>query len=97
MPPVSADHSGMREVSRALAEVVPERAGLLSFEVGDDSVEAIAERVNGWLALDDAERKRVGEALAARVHELWSWERVAEGVIAASQGRLDALPEVGSG
>ncbi len=67
VPPVSADHSGMREVSRALAEAVPEHAGLLSFEVGDDAVEAIAERINGWLALPEAERERVGEALAARV------------------------------
>jgi glycosyltransferase involved in cell wall biosynthesis len=96
VPPVSADHSGMREVSRELAEAVPDHAGLLSFEVGDDSVEAIAERINGWLALSEAERGRVGEALAARVHELWSWERVAEGVIAASQGKLDELPRVGS-
>ena len=96
VPPVSADHSGMREVSRALAEVVPEHAALLSFEVGDDAPEAIAERINGWLALSEAERKRVGEALAARVHELWSWERVAEGVIAASRGELDALPRVAS-
>ena len=38
----------------------------------------------------------MGEALAARVHELWSWERVAEGVIAASRGELDALPPVAS-
>jgi glycosyltransferase involved in cell wall biosynthesis len=96
VPPVSADHSGMREVSRALAEAVPEHAGLLSFEVGDDSVHAIAERINGWLSLPEAERKRVGAALATRVHELWSWERVAEGVIAASRGELDALPQVGS-
>ncbi len=67
VPPVSADHSGMREVSRELAEAVPEHAGLLSFDVGEAGVEAdapgeagearraaaeaIAERVNGWLAL----------------------------------------------
>ena len=59
-------------------------------------MDAIAERINGWLSLPEAERKRVGAALATRVHELWSWERVAEGVIAASRGELDALPQVGS-
>jgi glycosyltransferase involved in cell wall biosynthesis len=96
VPPVSADHSGIREVSRQLAEAVPDHAGLLSFEVGDDSVEAIAERVNGWLALPAGERERVGRALSERVHEWWSWERVAEGVIAASRGELDALPRVAS-
>ena len=96
VPPVSADHSGMREVSRQLAEAVPDHAGLLSFEVGPGSVEAIAERVNGWLALPAEERERVGRALSERVHELWSWERVAEGVIAASQGKLAELPLVGS-
>jgi len=96
VPPVSADHSGMREVSRQLARAVPEHAGLLSFEVGDDSVAAIASRINGWLALGDDERERVGAALAERVHELWSWERVAEGVIAASRGDLEALPRVAS-
>jgi glycosyltransferase involved in cell wall biosynthesis len=96
VPPVSADHSGMREVSRQLAEAVPDYAGLLSFEVGPGSVEAIAERVNGWLALPAGERERVGRALSERVHELWSWERVAEGVIAAARGELDALPRVAS-
>ena len=112
VPPVSADHSGMREVSRELAEAVPEHAGLLSFDVGEAAVEvdapgeagearraaaeAIAERVNGWLALSDAERERVGEALAAQVDRLWSWERVAEGVIAASRGQLQSLPRVPS-
>jgi glycosyltransferase involved in cell wall biosynthesis len=95
VPPVSADHSGMREVSRQLAEAVgPERAPLLSFEVDERAVEAIAERINGWLALDPETREKVGAALAARVEELWSWERVAEGVLAASRGELDSLPPV---
>jgi glycosyltransferase involved in cell wall biosynthesis len=93
--PVSADHSGMREVSRALAEAVPpEIARLLSFPLGDDAVVAIAERLSGWLGLDPDTRDRVGRALSARAGELWSWERVARGVLAASGGRLDELPRV---
>jgi glycosyltransferase involved in cell wall biosynthesis len=95
VPPVSADHSGMREVSLALADAVgPELAPLLSFPVGPGAVQEIAERVSGWLALDAAERQTVGERLAARVNELWSWEEVARGVLAASAGKLDGLPRV---
>jgi len=95
VPPVSADHSGMREVSRQLAEVVrPELAPLLSFEVDDGAVAAIADRVNGWLALSTEERSGIGSVLAARVAALWSWDSVAEGILAASHGELDALPPV---
>jgi len=95
VPPVSADHSGMREVSLALADAVgPELAPLLSFPVGPGAVGEIAERVNGWLALDPAERRSVGKRLAARVNELWSWEEVGRGVLAASAGKLEGLPRV---
>jgi glycosyltransferase involved in cell wall biosynthesis len=93
VPTVSADHSGMREVSLQLAEAVgPELAPLLSFPVDGDAVEALAERINGWLALDPARVGEVGEALAGRVEELWSWRRVAEDVIAASGGSLNRMP-----
>jgi glycosyltransferase involved in cell wall biosynthesis len=96
VPPVSADHSGMREVSRQLGDAVgAELAPLLSFAVGPDAVTELAERLNGWLALDPAARARAGEAMAARVSELWSWERVARDVLAASAGELDELPKVG--
>ena len=95
VPPVSADHSGMREVSLKLADAVgPELAPLLSFPVGPGAVEEIAERVNGWLALDVTSRREVGERLALRVDELWSWEQVARGVLAASAGELEGLSRV---
>jgi glycosyltransferase involved in cell wall biosynthesis len=95
VPPVSADHSGMREVARLLAEAVePELARLLSFPVGPGAVTDLAERLSGWLRLDPETRRRAGEALAARVDELWSWEGVARGVISASRGELDQLPRV---
>jgi glycosyltransferase involved in cell wall biosynthesis len=93
VPPVSADHSGMREVSSRLADAVgPELAPLLSFEVAPGAVEALAARINGWLSLDPARRERVGAALAAAVEELWSWRRVAEDVVGASGGRLNRMP-----
>ena len=91
--PVSASHSGMLEVSRRLAAALPDGIGeLLSFEVAEGAVEAIADRLNRWLSLGEAERSAARETLVERTRELWSWEGVAEGVIAASQGDLDALP-----
>jgi glycosyltransferase involved in cell wall biosynthesis len=95
VPPVAADHSGMREVAQLLAESLePDLARLLSFPVGQGAVGELAERLSGWLELDPGRRRRAGEALAARVDELWSWEGVARGVIAASQGNLEDLPRV---
>jgi glycosyltransferase involved in cell wall biosynthesis len=95
VPPVSADHSGMREVSELLAEVLePDLARLLSFPIGPSAVTELADRVSGWLALDPARRREAGLALAKRVDELWSWEGVARTIIAASRGELDDLPPV---
>jgi glycosyltransferase involved in cell wall biosynthesis len=91
--PVSADHSGMREVSRRLAAALPPDVGsLTSFRVGEGAVEAIAERLNGWLALPEERRAAAREALVETTRRLWSWEGVAGGVIAASRGELDRLP-----
>jgi glycosyltransferase involved in cell wall biosynthesis len=88
----------MREVARALAEAVePELAPLLTFTVGPGAVTELAERLEGWLALDVDRRRRAGKALARRVDELWSWEGVARTVIAASRGQLADLPRVGGG
>jgi glycosyltransferase involved in cell wall biosynthesis len=93
--PVSADHSGMREVTRALADVVsPDVARLLSFPLGDRAVLDIADRVSGWLSLDLNTRDEASRALTARARALWSWEGVARGVLAASASRLDELPPV---
>jgi glycosyltransferase involved in cell wall biosynthesis len=95
VPPVSADHSGMREVSLLLAEVLdPDLKPLVSFPVGPEAVAELADRISGWLALDPARRRQAGLALAERVDQLWSWEGVARTVIAASRGELDGLPPV---
>jgi hypothetical protein len=85
----------MREVARLLADAVdPDLASLLSFEVGPAAITELAQRLGGWLALDPERRHGAGRSLAARVDELWSWEGVARGVIAASRGELDRLPRV---
>ena len=91
--PLSADHSGMAEVTATLAPALPpELRPLISFEVGPDSVEQIAGKLVDWLSLDVATRDRARAALAAEARRHYGWESVAEGVIAAAQGRLDELP-----
>ncbi|MEA2140254.1 MAG: hypothetical protein QOC91_353, partial [Solirubrobacteraceae bacterium] len=90
--PVSAAHSGLAEVSEALARSVPEEvARLLSFPVDDGAVEALAARVVGWLQTDPSVRERARSGLVETVRERWSWEGVARGVIAAARGDLDDL------
>ncbi|MGC1167108.1 MAG: glycosyltransferase family 4 protein [Solirubrobacterales bacterium] len=91
--PVSAGHSGMLEVSQQLAEALPPAVGrLTSFPVEPGAVEAIADRLDGWLALPEAEREDARQALVQAVGRLWSWEGVARGVLAASAGELADLP-----
>jgi glycosyltransferase involved in cell wall biosynthesis len=95
VPPVAADHSGMREVAELLAEAVePELGRLLSFPVELGAVSELADRLEGWLALEPQRRHEAGLRLAERVEQLWSWEGVARTVIAASRGELEGLPPV---
>jgi glycosyltransferase involved in cell wall biosynthesis len=91
--PVSAGHSGLAEVSKILAGALPEDLRpLLSFELADDAVEQIADRLIRWLQLDPERRASASQALSDLARERFSWEGVAAGVIDAAQGRLDALP-----
>ena len=91
--PISADHSGLAEVSRALGTAVPDATrAWLSFPVGPHAVNAIAQRVVAWLTAPPALREPAREAAAATVRGRYSWEGVARSVIAAAQGRLDGLP-----
>jgi glycosyltransferase involved in cell wall biosynthesis len=90
--PVSAAHSGLADVSQALARAVPEQAaGWLSFPVDDNAVRALAACVVGWLGADQALRSLTRAGLVATVRERWSWDGVARGVIAAARGELDGL------
>jgi glycosyltransferase involved in cell wall biosynthesis len=86
--PVSAGHSGMLEVSKQLMAALPEEVGrLTSFPVEEGAVEAIAERLNGWLGLSEEERVAARESLVETARRLWSWEGVARGVLAAATGQ----------
>lgn len=85
--PISARHSGLAEVSDAIAcEVPPEAAQWLSFPLDDRAVEAIAERVVAWLGADLTLKTQTRSALVAVARARWSWEGVARGVIAAALG-----------
>jgi glycosyltransferase involved in cell wall biosynthesis len=92
VPPVSARHSGLAEVSEVLACALPsEVSDWLSFPVDDSAVRAIAERVLAWLEADPDLRAECIDRLVETVRERWSWEGVGRGVIAAALGQLDAL------
>src|SRR5439155_20086229 len=72
--PVSAAHSGLAEVSRILAAALAEDLRpLLSFELADDAVEQIADRLIRWLELDPERRAAVSEALSDLARERFSW------------------------
>lgn len=91
--PISAEHSGLAEVSRALARAVPpEVAPWLSFPLDTRAVPAIAERVIAWLQATPELRERARAGLVQAVRARWSWEGVARAVITAAQGRLEELP-----
>jgi glycosyltransferase involved in cell wall biosynthesis len=81
--PVSAGHSGLSEVSEALAESVPPQArGWLSFAVDDEA----------WLGADPSLKAGARAALVSVARERWSWEGVARGVIAAARGESAGRP-----
>ncbi|HEY4812918.1 MAG TPA: glycosyltransferase, partial [Solirubrobacteraceae bacterium] len=90
--PLSAAHSGLAEVSHALARALPEQAvDWLSFSVDDQAVRAIATALAGWLQAEPTLKTRTRAGLIATVRERWSWQGVANGVIAAAAGDLEAL------
>ncbi|HVW47209.1 MAG TPA: glycosyltransferase family 4 protein [Solirubrobacterales bacterium] len=91
--PVSAGHSGMREVSRRLSADQPAAvAPLTSFPVEPGAVEAIADRLDRWLELPEVTRAEARATLVDTVARLWSWEGVARGVLDAAAGNLGGLP-----
>jgi glycosyltransferase involved in cell wall biosynthesis len=94
--PVSAAHSGLAEVSATLAPALEEPLRpLLSFEHGPGAVEEIAEKLARWLLLPAEDRQRAAASLAEAARGRYGWESVAEGVIAAAEGRLDELSAPG--
>ena len=90
--PLSARHSGLAEVTRTLELALPEPLRpLLSFDAGPRAVDEIAEKLIRWLRLDPPARTAARATLSARARELFGWEGVARGVVAAAEGRLGDL------
>ena len=90
--PVSAGHSGLAEVSSVLAGGIPVAARpWLSFQLGPAAVPDLAERISGWLAAPEGLRSATRAGLVVTARERYSWEGAARGVLAAAEGRLDAL------
>jgi glycosyltransferase involved in cell wall biosynthesis len=90
--PVSAAHSGLAEVTRALARSVPEEARpWLSFDVGDGAVRDLAASLNAWLHAPEDVRAATRDGLVDVVRERYSWEGVARTVIHAARGELSEL------
>jgi glycosyltransferase involved in cell wall biosynthesis len=88
--PLSANHSGMAEVTATLRPALPERLRpLMSFDVGPGAVREIGSKLVGWLELDPAERYAARAALAREAARRYSWESVAKGVIEAASGHVD--------
>jgi glycosyltransferase involved in cell wall biosynthesis len=86
--PLSAGHSGMAEVTATLRPALPEHLRpLMSFEVGPGAVREIGSKLVTWLELDPGERDEARAALASEAARRYSWESVAEGVIAAASGQ----------
>jgi glycosyltransferase involved in cell wall biosynthesis len=99
--PVSADHSGLAEVTAALQPAVGEDLrSLLSFELGPDVVREIAGDLACWLMfasnMPDAWRQATA-SLRSLAQSGFGWPDIASGVAAAAQGRLSELPLVPAG
>jgi glycosyltransferase involved in cell wall biosynthesis len=87
--PLSANHSGMAEVTATLRPALPEHLRhLMSFDVGPGAVREIASKLVEWLELEPDERRQARAALAAEAARRYSWESVAKGVIEAASGHL---------
>jgi len=93
--PISAAHSGLAEVSAALATDLPAPVReLMSFPLDGGVVRALAARLTRWLRAPDELRQATRAALVRGAAERYSWAGVARGVIAAAQGELQALAPV---
>lgn len=86
--PVCAEHSGLAEVTATLSSEVPAVKPMIGLPLGPGAVAELAGKVNRWLALEPAERERIGRNIAESADRNWSWQGVARDVISASAGQV---------
>lgn len=90
--PISADHSGLAEVTSKLqSNLSGASAALLSLSTEESAVEQLATRISGVLALSAAQRAELSARLVQTADESFSWAGVARDLLAAAQGQTDSL------
>lgn len=80
--PLVPNHSGIAEAGQAIEERLG-APGLLTFDQ-DRPIQSIAAGIDRLLALDGADRVRMGAAASELATERWSWDRVAEHLLEAA-------------
>ncbi|MGB1583329.1 MAG: glycosyltransferase [Solirubrobacterales bacterium] len=92
VPPISANHSGLAEVTEQLEENLSGASGaLLSFDVNDHAVDRMASRISGVFGLGLDERRELAARLVATAAQRFSWASVATDVVNAASGRSEGL------
>ena len=81
--PLVARHSGLGEVGAALESAIG-RPGLLTFDPGRGAVARLASALDRLLELQPGERDELRRAVSAFVGREWTWDRTADGLLAAA-------------
>jgi glycosyltransferase involved in cell wall biosynthesis len=79
--PLVARHSGLAEVAATLEEHVG-RPGAFGFEPGPGAIHRLAAGVSSLLSLPPEERARLRQEVSAFARATWTWDRMAEQLIA---------------
>jgi glycosyltransferase involved in cell wall biosynthesis len=88
-PPLVARHSGLAEIATRLEASYPaELRHLASFETGD--VADLRRKLTALLSLSGPDRRRLAEVVRATAVTSWSWEGVADRIVAMVDGHPTA-------
>jgi glycosyltransferase involved in cell wall biosynthesis len=81
--PLVARHSGLSEVGAALEREIG-RPGLLTFEPGERAIANLADGIDRLLELPVEDRQELRGVVSGFVGREWTWDRTAEGLLAAA-------------